>query len=142
MATKRLDQLGDTAREAMENTAEGAREAFEKVAAANTEASGALQESFSNALKGVQEYNRKIAEFAATNTQAHVEFVRRLGTVRSPTDFVEVCQSHSSEQLRMLTEQAKELAELAQHIAASSGEPLKKGFDKTMQASQFPGRSY
>ena len=142
MNTNRPSNLEGQAREAMENTAERSKEAFETVTNVTNEATEAMQNSFSTSLKGIQDYNSKIAEFASANTQAHMEFVRRLGGVRSPVEFAQVCQNHSSEQLKALTEQAKELAEMAQKIAGAAGEPLKQAFDKGTGFSGFKGRSF
>ena len=94
-----------------------------------SEATEAMQNTFSTAIKGIRDYNAKIAEFAAANTRSQMEFVQRLGAVKSPMEFAQIFQSHSSQQLKTLTEQANELAALAQEIAGSVSEPLKKGFD-------------
>ncbi len=127
------NHLKDQLREMMEPTAEASKEAFQAVGTATNEAAGAMQNSFSTALKGIQEYNSKIVEFAAANAQSHMEFVQRLAGVKSPFDFVEICHDHSRQQLETLTEQAKELAKLSQDIAGSATEPLIKGVEKATE---------
>ena len=96
-----------------------------------------MQNSVSSAFKGIAEYTSKVAEFATANIESHVEFVKRLSAVRSPVDVAEICQNHSSRQLKTLTEQAKVLTELIQEIAASASQPLKTQFDKTTRASRY-----
>ena len=63
-----------------------------------------------------------------------MEFVERLAGVKSPLDFMEIFNDHSRRQLTRLTEQAKELATLAQGIAGSATERLKTGFEKATRA--------
>ena len=76
--------------------------------------------AFPRQLRGIQEYNSKVVEFAQANTQSHIEFVQRLAGVKSPFDCVEIFQDHSRQQLETLTEQAKELAKLGEEIAGSA----------------------
>ena len=120
----------DQVRDAMETTAERSREVSETIGAAANEATVVMQNSFSTMLYGMQEYNSKVVEFAQANTKSHVEFVQRLAGVKSPSEFVVISNDYARHQLTMLTEQAKELAALAQKVAASTTEPLKTGFAK------------
>ena len=79
----------------------------------------------------MQEYNSKVlVEFTRANTTSYVEFVQRLAGVKSPLEFVEISNDHARYQLTTLTEQAGELALLAQKVTASATEPLKSGFAK------------
>ncbi len=124
----------DQVRDTMETTTERSREVFETIGGAANEATQLMQNSFSTALKGMQEYNSKVVEFTRVNTKSYVEFVQRLSLVRSPSEFVEISNDHARHQLAILTEQAKELATLAQKITASATEPLKTGFAKATLA--------
>jgi phasin len=96
-----------------------AKEAFEKMSAA-----------CSTAIKGTQDYNAKVIEFANTNTEAAFAFAQKLFGVKSPSDFVEMSTEHSRKQIETLTEQTKELAALAQKVTLASAEPLKTGVTK------------
>ena len=82
----RSNQLGDQLRDMMVPTAEGSKEAFEAMGTATNEATEAMQKSFSTVLKGIQEYNSKLVEFAGANAQSHMEFIQRLIGVKSPFD--------------------------------------------------------
>jgi phasin len=107
-----------------------AKEAFEKMSVATAEATDLIKNSFSTAVKGAQDYNTKFIEFAQTNTEAARDFMQKLSSVKSPSDFIELSTNHSREQLETLTEQTKELAALAQKVTLATVEPLKTGITK------------
>ena len=121
-------------RDTIETTAERSRDVLETIGGAATEATEVMQNSFSTALKGMQEYNNKVVEFSRANTKSYVEFLQRLSLVRSPSEFVEISNDHARQQLATLTEQAKELAALAQKVTTSTTEPLKAGLAKATLA--------
>jgi phasin len=107
-----------------------AKESFEKMSAATAEATTLMKDSYSAAVKGVQDYNTKFIEFAHANTEAAFEFVQKLSSVKSPSEFIELSTIHSREQFETLGEQAKELTALAQKITLATAEPLKTGANK------------
>jgi phasin len=107
-----------------------AKEAVEKMSAATSEAAGAVQNSYSVALKGLQDYNKKWFEFTQANTQAAMDFYQKVSGVKSPSEFIELSTEHAQKQLTTLTEQTKQLAELAQRVTLEAAEPLKTGFTK------------
>ena len=90
-----------------------------------------MKNSCSTALKGLQDYNRKVIEFTQANTKSYVEFVQKLAGVKSPSEFFEVSTDHGRYQLETIAEQAKQLAELAQKVTIATAEPLKTGIAKT-----------
>ena len=107
-----------------------AKEAFEKISAATAEATALIKNSYSTAVKGSQEYNTKVIEFANANTEAAFGFAQKLFGVKSPSDFIELSTEHSHQQFETLTEQSKELAALAQKVTLATAEPLKTGVTK------------
>ena len=114
----------------VENGSAQAKEAFEKISAATAEATDLIKNSFSTAVKGAQDYNNKVIEFAQTNTKVALEFVQKLSGAKSPSDFIELSTDHSRKQFETLTEQTKELAALAQKVTLATVEPLKTGVTK------------
>lgn len=118
-------------RETLEKGTAQARANYEKVGAAATEGAGLLKGSISKTLKGVQEYNTKLLEFAHTNTKAVFDFFQQLSEVKSPTAFLELSTDHTRKQFEALTEQTKQLASLAQSATNAAAEPLKAGVAKT-----------
>jgi len=107
-----------------------AKEAFKKMSAATGEAAAVFKTSYSTAIKGAQDYNKKVLEFAQTNTEAAFGFAQKLSDVKSPSDFIELSTEHSRKQYETLTEQTKELAALAQRVTLATAEPLRTGVNK------------
>jgi phasin len=108
-----------------------AKESFEKMRAATAEAATVIKSSYSTAIQGAQDYQAKVMEFANSNTEAAFEFAQKMAGVKSPSEFFELSSNHSREQFETLTEQAKELATLAQKVTMATVEPLKTGATKT-----------
>jgi phasin len=113
-----------------EASAKQSKETFEKIGAATTEAAEMMTNCASTALKGMQEYNSKLAEFTQANTKSTFEFFQSLAGVKSPSEFVQLSTEHAKHQLETMTAQAKELAELAQQVTLTAGEPVKTGLAK------------
>ena len=104
-----------------------AKETYDKIDAATTEAADLIKNSYLKAVKGMQEYNNRIIEFAHANTNAAFDFVQKLSGVKSPTAFVELWTEHARKQVETLTEQSKQLAVLGQKVTRTTDEPLKTG---------------
>ena len=117
-------------REMAETSAKQSKETLEKIGAATTEAAEMMTNCATTALKGMQEYNSKLAEFTQANTKSAVEFVQSLAGVKSPSEFVQVSTEHAKHQLETMTEQAKELAALTQKVTLTTAEPIKTGLAK------------
>jgi phasin len=131
--TKFAGSLGggtDALRAAAESSSAQAKETFEKMSAATAEATTLMKDSYSTAVKRAQDYNAKIIEFTQTNTQATFEFVQKLSGVKTPSEFFELSTDHSRRQFEALSEQARELAMLAQKVALATAEPLKTDITK------------
>ena len=114
-------------REMAEKSTTQAKETYEKMNAATTEAADLIKNSYSTAVKGMQDYNNKVIEFAHANTNAAFDFVQKLSGVKSPSVFVELWTEHARKQLETLTEQTKQLAALAQKVTLATAEPLEAG---------------
>ena len=70
-------------------------QAFRATGAATAEATTLMKDSYSAAVKGAQDYNTKFIEFARANTEAAFEFVQKLSSVKSPSEFIELSTIHS-----------------------------------------------
>jgi hypothetical protein len=73
-----------------EKGATQSKEVFEKMSAATGQAANVMQNCYSTALKGAQDYNSKFIEFTQANTNAAVDFAQRMSGVKSPSEFVEL----------------------------------------------------
>jgi phasin len=99
---------------------------------ATPESTDVVKRSYSSALKGAQDYNNKLLEFAQTNTNTAFEFVQRLLVVKSPSEFIELSSERARKQFAALTEQTKELAALAQKVTVATTEHPKADVTKTL----------
>jgi phasin len=117
-------------REMAEKGTTQAKENYEKMSGAATEAADFINNACSVAAKGGQEYNAKVIEFARTNTLAAFDFASQLSGVKSPSDFIELSTKHARKQFEALTDQAKELAALAQQVTIKTTEPITAGVGK------------
>jgi phasin len=114
-------------REMAEKGTTQAKETYEKINAATTEAADLIKNSYSTAVKGMQDYNNKIIEFARANSNAAFDFVQKMSGMNSSSVFVELWAEHVRKQVETLTEQTKQLAALAQKATLATMEPIKTG---------------
>jgi phasin len=114
-------------REMAEKGTAQAKETYAKMNAATTEAADLIKNSYSTAVKGMQDYNNKVLEFARTNTDAGFDFVQKLTSVKSSSVFVELWAEYVRKQVETLTEQSRQLASLAQKVTLATEEPFKTG---------------
>jgi len=107
-----------------------AQQAYEKMTASTAQATELMKHSVSMALRGAQDYNNKFIELAQTNATAAFEFLHQLSGVKTPAEFMELSTAHARKQFETMSEQAKELAALAQKVAVATTEPIKAGVTK------------
>jgi phasin len=129
-----MSAMNDTMSSRATANSAGTLQPYEKMTAATAQATDLIKNSYSTALKGAQDYNNKVMELAQTNTNAAFEFVQQLSGVRSPSEFAELSTAHARKQFETMSEQAKELAALAQKVAQATTEPLKAGVTKAFGA--------
>ena len=133
IATKSASSPGNGAqmlREAAETSSTQTKQAFEKMTAATADATNLMKDNYSTAVRCSQDYNAKFIEFAKTNTEAAFEFARQLTAVKSPTEFLELSTNHSRKQFETLTEQARELATLAQKALSETAKRVQADLTK------------
>src|SRR5262249_51626354 len=106
-------------------------EAHEKMGAAMG-AADLIKDSYSTALKGAQDYNNKLLEFAQSNSDTAFEFAQRLLRAESSSELVELSDA-ARRQSATLTEQTKELAALVQKVTLASTETLRTGTTKALR---------
>src|SRR5450631_2967950 len=113
-------------REIAEKGATQAKETYKKMNAATTEAADLIKNSYSTAIKGLQDYNNKVIEFTQANTNTAFVFVQKMSGVKSPSEFLELWTEHARKQVETLTEQSKQLAgALGKELTPAAGELLK-----------------
>src|SRR5215510_8870982 len=102
-----------------------ARDNYAKFKDAAESHNGTIEAVFNCASKGASAYSAKVMEFLKANTTSNLDFAQELLGVKSPSEALELWTGHSRKQFETFNVQAKELAELAQKIAAETSEPIK-----------------
>ena len=120
-------------RELAEKSVSQAKETYEKMKSAAEEATDVLEDTYASATKGASDYGLKVIELARENTNAAFDFASRLITVKSLSEAVELSTAHTRKQFEALTAQSKELAAIAQKVAADAAEPVKTRLGKAFR---------
>jgi len=110
-----------------------ARDNYAKFKEAAQSGNGTIEAVFGAASKGAHAYSSKVLDFVQANTNAGFDFMQELVSVKSLAQAPEVWRSHTRKQVETFAAQAKELAELAQKVAAETAEPIKTGASKLFQ---------
>jgi len=116
-------------REIAEKSVSQAKETYEKMKSA----ADVLEDTYASATKGASDYGLKVIELARENTNAAFDFASRLITVKSLSEAVELSTAHTRKQFEALTAQSKELAAIAQKVAADAAEPVKTRLGKAFR---------
>ena len=87
-------------RETAENGSAQAKAAFANASTAAADAATLMKDSYSRTVKGAQEYNTKVIEFAQANTKAAFEFAQELVGVKSPSEFFELSTNQFTQAVR------------------------------------------
>jgi phasin len=120
-------------REFAEKSVSQVKESYEKMKSAAEEATDLLEGTYATATKGASDYGLKVIEAARHNTNAAFDFATEMMTVKSFSDFVELSTGHARKQFEAFTAQSKELAALAQKVAADTTEPVKESVTKAFK---------
>ena len=122
-------------REIAEKGVSQAKETYEKMKSVTDEATDVIEDTFATASKGASELGLKMIEAARQNTNAAFDFATQLMTVKSLSEAVEVSTTQARKQYEALAAQSKELAAIAQKVAADTAEPVKESLSKVFKAA-------
>jgi phasin len=114
-------------REIAEKGVTQAKDNWDKMKAATEETTGLIETSYASANKGAVDYGLKVLEAARANTNAAFDLAGELMAAKSVSEAIELSTAHARKQFEAMNEQTKELAALAQKVAADTSEPIKKG---------------
>jgi hypothetical protein len=117
-------ELPEAYREMAEVKLSQANDAYQK-------AEAALNTSFS----GANEYAVKLFDIARANSSATMDFAQQLAGVTSLSQAMDLWNAHTRKQIEAIIAQAKELAELARHIAEET-KPRGKAKDNDRDSSK------
>ena len=124
------DKYNKTMREFAEKGIGQVKDAYSKMKTAAEEATGILENTYTNASKGASDYGLKVIEAARVNTNAAFDFAGELITAKTLSEVIELSSAHARKQFEALTEQGKELSALAQKVATETVEPIKSGMNR------------
>jgi phasin len=107
-----------------------ARDNYAKFKDAAESHNSTIEAVFTSASKGASAYSAKVMEFVKANATANLDFAQELFGLKSPAEALELWTAHTRKSFETLSSQAKELAELAQKVAAETAEPIKANASK------------
>src|ERR1700743_1075293 len=110
-----------------------ARDNYAKFKDAAESHNGTMEAVFSTFSKGASAYSAKVMEMMKSSTTANLDFAQELIGVKSPSEAMELWSSHARKQFEAFTAGTKELAELAQKVAAETAQPIKASASKMMK---------
>ena len=129
-------EMQETIRKAAEMRLEESRVAYDRVKTAAEDATQSLEQSYAAAYQGFAALNAKAVASLRANVEAGAGLFKALTGAKSLTEAMEVQSGHARQQFDALTFQAKDMATLAQKIAADAVAPIKASVSKAMtQAS-------
>ncbi len=133
-----LEQVGavrEALRQTGETTLENGRVAYDRLKKAAEETSGAMEAAYGVAQKGLAEINAKAMEAFKVNSDASFEFARALSGAKSLSDVLALQGEHARKGFEALTAQTKEIASLAQKVAADAAGPISSKLTKGFNAA-------
>ena len=102
------------------------------VKAASEEMAEALRETYSTNARSATDYGLKVIEISNANTASAIDFFAHLVGSKSVTDVVSLSATHAQKAFDTASAQSKDLWELAQKLAAETGEPIRKRVAKVL----------
>jgi len=92
--------------------------------AAGEEATRRIEYTHLKIAQGMAEFHLKVIAIAYANVDAALDFNRELLGVTSPSEFVELSTKHARRQFQAMSQQSRELVEIALKTAIESMGPL------------------
>src|SRR6202171_631597 len=98
----------------------------EKIKAASEEMAEALRETYSSNARSTTDYGLKVIEISNANTASAIDFFAHLLGSKSPTDVFSLSATQAQKAFDTASAQSKDLWELAQKLAAETGEAIRE----------------
>jgi len=120
-------------REATEKGIENAREAYAKVKTAAEDATDLMEDTFETSRQGVVEFNHKAVDAAKVNADAAFTFIKDIMSVKTLAEAIELQSTFARQQFDTLSNQSKEMHELATKLGTDVSAPVKEAMEKTFK---------
>ena len=130
-----LNELQGNVRAVVEKGLVETRNAYAKAKSNADEAAGALETSYAAAKAGVVAINAKALEALRANVEANFDFMKSAIAAKNVADYVALQGEFARKRLEAMTDQTKEIGELAQKLAVDTAEPIKAQVAKSLQRS-------
>ncbi|RIA55441.1 phasin family protein [Dichotomicrobium thermohalophilum] len=115
-----------------EKTLAQLRESYTQARQAMEDATAAMEASLDQATKGSTELNNKVMELTQRNLNAGFEFARKLASVRTQTEAMELQAGFMREQMNAIKTQAEEIQQLSARIATDASQPFQQQVTRTV----------
>ena len=112
------------------------REAYGRMKAAAEEATDALEETFESTRDSMREVQLKALDVAQANAEATFEFARKLLTVSSVADALQLQASFARERFEALVDYSKDVQSTLTKVGAEASKPAKAIFDRAMSQTK------
>jgi phasin len=113
-------QIPEHFREFAEKSVEQAKDNYARIRNAAEGATDMVEDSYLTATRGATEFNMKAIEALRSNVNSSFDYARELMAVKSFSEALELTASHMRQQFETLSDQAKELSELARKVATDT----------------------
>lgn len=104
-----------------------AKDAHEKLTAIMENSTGAFEEAFSCAQRGVGEYRVKLMEIGRANTNSAFDLARGALEAKSLPELFELVAAHQRKQFDLASAQMKELSALTHKVMSETADPIRSG---------------
>ena len=125
-------EMQENLRKAAEKGLEESRAAYSRVKTVAEDTTQSLEKSYAAAYQGFAALNAKAVDSMRANIEAGFGLFKALTSVKSLPEAMEVQSGHARKQFDALTFQAKDMATLAQKIAADAVAPIKASVSKAL----------
>lgn len=119
-------EIPEQVREVADKSVGQARKAFEQFLDATQKAMATAESSARSATEGVADVSRQSLAFVEENVAASFDLAQRLVQARTPQEIAALQQEYIRRQMKALTDQGKQLGEMAARAASDASKKARK----------------
>jgi phasin len=119
-------EIPEQVREVADKSVGEARKAFEQFLDATQKAMATAESSARSVTEGAADVSRQSLAFVEENVAASFDLAQRLVQARTPQEIAALQQEYIRRQMKALTEQGKQLGEMAARAATEAGKKTRK----------------
>lgn len=119
-------EIPEQVREVADKSVGQARKAFEQFLDATQKAMATAESSARSVTEGAADVSRQSLAFVEENVAASFDLAQRLVQARTPQEIAALQQEYIRHQMKALTEQGRQLGEMAARAATEAGKKTRK----------------